>query len=335
MRRDNLQMITLVTGATGFIGTHLVKALVGKGRDVRCLVRKTSNTKEIEKLGVELFYGDLLDKQSLEKAVKGVNIIHHVAGEVYSYKVKEYLKNNVDGTKNLLEACYDKNIIKFIYLSSIAAVGQNQSKDVLLNEESLCNPTTSYGKSKREAEKMLLKAFDIHRLPIVIIRPPIVYGPRQPPALTRIFRMIHQGKFKIIGDGTSIKSFCYIDNLIKGVLLAEESGKTVGRIFFISDSEPYTPKKMAQTIAIEERVVLSRRHLPSFVSSLCGYLVMGLEKFFGIYSISLYAIRTMNVDFACDISLAKKELGYNPNISLQEGIRETVKWCREEGILRN
>jgi len=326
---------TLVTGATGFIGTHLVRVLVEKGRDVRCLVRKNSNKSGLEKLGVELAYGDLLDKQSLEEAVKEVDIVHHLAGEVYSFRVRDYYKNNIDGTKNLLEACHDKKIIKFIYLSSIAAVGQNQSQNVLLNEESPCHPTTPYGKSKLAAEKLLLESFDIHKVPIVIIRPPVVYGPGQPHVLTRLFRMIHDGKFKIIGNGNNIKSFCYIDNLIQGILLAEESDKSMGRIYFISDNETHTPNEMAQTIAIEGGVALSKMHFPSFISSLSGYLLMVLEKLFGIYSISLYAIKIMTVDFGCDILRAKEELGYYPNINLQEGIKRTVQWCREEGLFQN
>ena len=328
-------MKTLVTGATGFIGTHLVKALVEKRRDVRCLVRKTSNTKKIEAFNVELFYGDLLDKQSLEDAVEGVDIIHHLAGEVYATKVREYRKNNVDGTKNLLEACYSKEIVKFIYLSSVAAVGQNLSRGVLLNEESPCYPITPYGKSKFTVEKILLEAFDIHKVPIVIIRPPIVYGPGQPMVITRFFRMIHKGKFTIIGDGNNTKSFCYIDNLVQGILLAEKSEKSVGRIYFMSDSETYTLNKMVQTIAIEEGVAISKKRFPSFISSLSGYLLMVLEKFFGIYSTFLYSIKMMAVDLGCDISRAKKELDYYPSVSCQEGIKKTVQWCKKEGLLRS
>jgi nucleoside-diphosphate-sugar epimerase len=144
--------------------------------------------------------------------------------------------------------------------------------------------------------------------------------------------MILEGKFKIIGSGNNIKSFCYIDNLVQGVLLAEKSEKSVGRIYFISDNENYTPNKIAQTIAIEGGVTLSKMHLPLLISTLSGYLLMVLEKIFGIYSISLYSIKTMTVDFGCDISRAKEELGYYPGISLQEGIKRTTQWCKEKGL---
>lgn len=328
-------MKTLVTGATGFIGTHLVKALLEKGRDIRCLVRKTSNTKKMENLGVELYYGDLMDKRSLENGVKGVNIIYHLAGEVYSARAGKFHRNNVEGTKNLLEVCYNNDIVKFIYLSSAAAVGQNPRRGSLVNEESPCHPTNIYGKSKRAAEKVLLEGFDIHKVPIVIIRPPIVYGPGQPPVLTRLFSTIQNGQFKIIGDGNNLKSFCYIDNLIQGLLLAEESEKSVGRTYFISDNDTYTMNKIAQAIAIEEGVVISKKRLPSFISSLSGYLLTILEKFFGIYSIFLFSLKILTVDHGCDISRAKEELGYYPSIDLQEGMKRTVAWCREKGVFRD
>jgi len=324
---------TLVTGATGFIGKHLVKALVKEGREVRCLVRKKSNTKDMVKLGVELCYGDLLSKQSLEGAIDGVDFIHHIAGEVYSKRVTDYYNTNVVGTKNLIEVCYNKNIKKFMYLSSIAAVGQNANRDNLLNEKSPCNPMTPYGKSKFIAEKMVLESFYTNRIPVVIIRPPIVYGPGQPYILTRFFRMIEKGDFKIIGDGNNLKSFCYIDNLIQGILLAENSEKSVGKIYFISDNQIYTPKMIAQAIANEEGVAISQKHLPFLVSSFCGLLFLLLVKVFRVYSISLYSIKTMTVNFGCDISRSKEELGYNPSIDLEEGVKRTLHWCREEGLL--
>jgi nucleoside-diphosphate-sugar epimerase len=207
---------TLVTGATGFIGTHLVKALVEEGRDVKCLVRKTSNTKFLEGLGVEFFYGDLRIKDSLKGIIKDVNIVYHLAGEIYSKRSRDFYRINLDGTKNLVEVGLSENIDKFIFLSSIAAVGPNREHDILLNEQSLCSPINPYGRSKLEAEKLLTKFFEKYEFPAIIIRAPIIYGPsKQSNIITKILHMIYKNRFLIMGDGKNLRSLCYIDNLFQ------------------------------------------------------------------------------------------------------------------------
>jgi nucleoside-diphosphate-sugar epimerase len=327
-------MKILVTGATGFIGQHLVNALLAKGHAVKCLVRKTSNTESLRSLGVELSYGDLLDRSSLEKAMSGVSVIYHLAAEVYALKISEYNKKNIIGTKNLAEVSLRAGISKFVYLSSIGAVGQNTSRHILLNEKTPCNPTTPYGKSKLAAEKILLDAFSKYSLPVVIIRAPIIYGPGQPSVLSRFFTMIYNKTFKMVGDGNNLKSFCYIDNLVDGMMLAEKSVRSTGKIYFISDNKVYTPNEFAEAIASEEGVVLKKIHLPYIIASISGGLLVLLEKLFRIYSVAIYSVKTMAIDYACDIKKAQQELGYNPQIDLQEGIRRTVQWCKEQGLLK-
>jgi dihydroflavonol-4-reductase len=156
---------TLVTGASGFIGKHLVKTLVKQGRDVRCLVRKTSDTQYLDDLGVELYYGDLLDKDSLKDIAKGVGIVYHVTGLIHS-----------DGTRNLVDECHPKKIEGFVFLSSIAAVGSKQNHDVLMNEQSPCCPISPYGMSKFKAVGFLIQTFKTAGFPAIIIRTPLVYG---------------------------------------------------------------------------------------------------------------------------------------------------------------
>ena len=320
-------MKTLVTGATGFIGAHLVKALVDEGRDVRCFVRKTSNTEKLERLGIELIYGDLLDRQSLEEAVKGVDIIHHLAGEVYSYKVKDLYDTNVYGTKNLLESCVSENIEKFIYLSTVSVVGPNKNRQQLHTENSPCHPITPYGKSKYEAEKLVRKSLADYKIPSVIIRPPTVYGPGgQPEIVTNIIKLVKKRKLFIIGNGESLRNLCYIDNLVQGILLAERSENSRGKIFFISDDAVYTFNQLIQEIAKAEGVDLRRVHLPKCVGSISGLIFSVLVKCFGISFLHIYAVCTMVFDLAFDISKAKKELDFYPRINLQEGVRKTIPY---------
>lgn len=326
-------MKTLVTGATGFIGTHLVKAFVEEGRDIRCLVRRTSNKSNLEKLGVELIYGDLLDKDSLKRAVKGVNVIYHLGGEVYSFKIKDYYKINVQGTKNLLDNCLSSKIEKFIYFGSIAAVGPNPDRNKLLTEDDPCNPITPYGRSKYEAEKIILESFRQFKIPIVIIRLPTVYGPGQSQVLINFFQKVRNGKFYIIGTGEYLRSLCYIENLIDGVLLAEEKPEAVGEIFFISDKNVYTFKEIVQTIAEVEDKKNSNRTITPIIAKLAMFIFNAFQKIFKLNILKLYTIGTMTINLGCDISKAENILSYNPKIDLREGVKKTSQYLKSVGDL--
>jgi nucleoside-diphosphate-sugar epimerase len=315
---------TLLTGATGFIGTHLIKNLAERGRDIRCLIRKTSDTKHLKQLGVELFVGDLTSRDSLKGAAKDVNIIFHLAGEVYSSKCRDYYKINVDGTKNLVEECLSENIERFVYLSSIAAVGP--MRDILLNEQSICRPVNPYGRSKFETERILIKSFDRYGFPITILRAPIVYGPsRRHNIITKILQMIYKGRFLIVGDGKKLRSLCYIDNLCQGLMIVEEFPNSIGEIYFVSDERPYTFNEIFQTIALEMGHVPNEIHLPGWIGEVCGLASRSLSAM-GFYSLSLYTIWNMVLDMACDINKAKKQLNYKPKIDTKEGIQRTIRY---------
>lgn len=328
-------MKTLVTGGTGFIGSHLVEALVAKGCGLRCLVRPTSDTRHLKKLGIELVYGDLLDKESLRKAIDSSDVVYHLAGEVYSKKSSDFYKVNVEGTRNLIEACVGRNIGKFIYFSSIAAVGPSKNKETLLNEDTPCNPITAYGKSKYEAEKLISSYFNLYDFPAVILRAPIVYGPGQSSEVTRIFRLIQREQFRIIGNGEALKSLCYIENLIEAAISAEQNESSKGKIYFVADEKPYTIIELARTIAEIENVKLSHLYINSIVADLSWFWFRMLDKILGLSILSLHTIKAMTLNFGCDIAKARRELSYQPRISLKEGIQKTVEWLYEKKLINH
>jgi len=318
-------MKTLVTGATGFIGNHLVKSLLEKGRDIRCLVRKTSNKSSLENLGVELAYGDLLDKDSLKKAVKNINIIYHLGGEVYSSRVVDYYKTNIQGTKNILEASLSSPIEKFIYFSSIAAAGPNYDKNKLINEDDPCKPVTSYGMSKLEAEKAVKNFYEKYNLPVMIVRLPVVYGPGQSKDVTKIFKMVIKGQFIFFGNGENIKSLCHIENLIYGSTLVEEYKDSKFEVFYIADGDPYTISYIVKTIAAKAGMELSCFYFPSFLADIPWLFYITFIKF-GISSMLLYIPKSLSLNFGCDISKARKKLFYTPMVRFEKGIEDTLNW---------
>ena len=326
-------MKILVTGATGFIGKHLVKRLIEEGRLVKCLVRNTSKVGFLNELQAEIIYGDLLDFNLLKEIFKAedINVVYHLGGEVYSRKSKNYQDVNVVGTENLCKACCeDKRIEKFILVSSITAVGPQRQRQKILNEETIPHPIPPYGKSKYESEKIALQYSKDYELPLIIVRPPLVYGPEQSMEMTNIFQKIEKGIFRIIGNGEFITSLCYIDNLIDGLLLIEKSSKAIGKTYFIADNNYYTFKEVAEAIAQELDVKLSNFKIPKFFGNACGFLYQALHRIFGITSIPLYSVKLMTLNFACDISKIRSELSYRPSIGFEEGISRTVKWYKKE-----
>lgn len=327
-------MKTFVTGGTGFIGRHLVKRLVEEGRSVKCLVRKASDIKFLDKLGVELCYGDLLDNSLLKTIFEDekINIIYHLGGSVYSRRSSNYNKVNVLGTENLFKVCTRNKIEKFIFVSSITAVGPQTKKENILTEDATPHPIPPYGTSKYEAEKIALKYSRNCNLPLVIVRPPLVYGPEQGRDMNNVFNQIERGVFRIIGNGEYITSLCYIDNLIDGLLLIEKHEDSVNKTYFIADKMYYTFKEIAEAIADELGVRLSNVKIPKFVGDISGVLYKAFHNIFGITSITLYALKLMTLNFACDISKVRKELSYQPKIDFYEGIRRTSEWYKKNWL---
>ena len=326
-------MKTLVTGATGFIGTHLVKALVEKGIDVRCLARKASNTKNIEVFNVEIFYGDLLDEQSLEKALEEIEVIYHLAGEVFSSQKRRYYQVNLGGLNNLLAACLKNPVRKIIHFSSIASVGPNPTRKTPVSEVTACQPIVPYGVSKLRGEYAIKHFSKEYGLPTVIIRPPVVYGPgvSKSSRVLTFLNLINKGLFRVVGDGENLISLCYIDNLIHGVLLAEAAKNAEGETYFIADERPYTINEIVEAIAREEGKKLPKNHLPIWVAEILSIGLMVPSKVFGFTSpLSRDTMKQLKYSWFADISKAKKDLGYKPIVNFKDGIRATVNWFQNE-----
>ena len=328
-------MKTLVTGATGFIGRHLVKALHEKGREIKCLVRKTSQTSFLEQLGAELVYGDLEDKESLKRALRGIDIIYHAAGEIFALEVENYYKVNVSGVKNLLEACSNGSAKKFIHFSSSSATGPNPARDIPVKEDSPCCPITPYGKSKLDGEKTIKELSKQYNVPTIIIRPPLVYGPgvSKSSRVLMFLNLIHKGLFRIIGDGYNLVSLCYIDSLIQGLLLAESAPQAEGQIYFLADKRPYTITEIAGAIAQEQGKNIPKAHMPIWAASALSTVLAIPAKIFGFTSpLTRNTVKELKNNWYIDITKAQNELGYQPSVDFHDGVKKTVEWFINEYV---
>jgi nucleoside-diphosphate-sugar epimerase len=317
-------MNVLITGATGFIGKHLTAAL-SKTYSVRCLVRKTSDIKELRDLNVDLVYGDLLDKNSLAPALDKIDLVYHLAGEVYSRKKEDYYRGNVLATQNLLETCNEKGTKKIIFLSSVGVYKPATTK-TLLTEESECEPITYYGKTKLDAEALIKK----YGIPWVIVRAPVIYGPHQKSVLNRFFLdAINKRRVLIFGSGDNLRSLCFIDNLVEGLVLLANNPDVHEKMYILSDSSSYTYNEMIPPVskALQQQLKLVR--LPSFLGSISWGINSLIGSVFGLSFVELYAIKKTQFHEAYDISKARNEIGYYPSVTLEEGMKNTIDWVRK------
>ncbi len=310
----------LVTGASGFIGGHLVELLVEKKYQVRCLVRERSDLSYLQHFPVEFYFGDILDIGSLKEAVKDIDYVIHLAGAIKAKDNKTYWLVNYQGTKNILKAILKENpkIKKFVFISSQAVAGPN--KDLKpLREEDQPNPISHYGKSKLKAEG-LVKKFSKKFL-TVILRPSLIYGPRDKETLI-YFRLFKLG-FKVNID--RYFSACYVKDFAKACLLALEREFPSGSIYFISDGCIYSLREINYHLKtlFKTKINISIPFFP-IVLNLLALILKIISKKPSIINFDRIPEITSKF-WICDPSKAKKELGYQPETFLKEGLEKTIK----------
>ena len=328
-------MKTLVTGATGFIGSHLAERLAADGHDVRILLRETSNRKWIEGIDADLVVGSLSDVDSLKRAVEGVDVVYHIAGVVASKDRAGFYRGNVDATRNLLMAIEEVNpeIKRFLHSSSLAAVGPASRADAPVDEGFAFRPITTYGESKADAETVVLEYAE--RIPTTIIRPPAVYGPRDVGIYT-FFQVAARGIAPLIGSDRKLVSLVHVDDLVNGMVMAAESEKAIGETYFISSEEFYDWRQVGDITAR----VLGRKK-PRYIGIPHGlvHLVAGVSGFIGRFQSKPPILdREKGRDITqpywiCSVDKAKNDFGYAQRVSIEKGIEGTVGWYKEHGWL--
>lgn len=324
-------MKALVTGAPGWLGTRLVEILRNKSYQIRCLALPSLDSTPLEALGAEVVRGDLTMPRTLDGICKGIKTVFHCAGVIHPKKINELFNINTHGTKNLIEEAAKSGVDKFIYVSSNSVAGCNLSHDILMKEEDPPRPYMNYGLSKHKAEEIVKDFHKKGRIKTVILRPCWYYGTGQPARQTRFFRMIKKGKPIMFGNGKNLRSMSYIDNVIQGLLLAEEKDKANGKTYWIADKRPYPTIEIYQTIAKLLGVDLKPLYVPSITSKGCE-LADTLLQSFGLYSQEIHVAGEMIKGIACSIEKAERELGYKPEVDLEEGMRRSMVWCRKNGI---
>lgn len=329
-------MKILVTGGTGFTGSHLTRQLLQKGHRVRVIdIQRGLFFDELQRLGAEIFIGSITDRELVDRAIHGCQVVHHVAAMFRKVNLpkKAYWDVNVQGTRSLLEAALKHGIERFVYCSTCGVHG-----DVKLgtaDEDAPVVPEDYYQYTKYEGERMV-REFLGKGLKIVTLRPTAIYGPGDPERFFMLFRMVASGRFLMFGNGNIHYHPVYIDNLVEAFQLAAASDRGDGEAYLIGDEKYYTLNDLVSAIAEVLGVKLRVWRFPFWplwvaaVACEMAYKPLRTEP-------PLFRRRVdwFRQNRAFSIERAKRELGYQPKVGLKEGLAKTADWYRSRGYLRD
>jgi nucleoside-diphosphate-sugar epimerase len=327
-------MRILVTGGTGFTGTELVRRLLAAGHTVVALDYKEGlQTEALRGAGAEVVIGSVTDKAAVERSMRGVEYVFHLAAAFRELDVPKSLYDhvNVEGTRIVLEAALAAGVWKFVYCSTCGVHGNVDHPPA--NEDAPIQPADYYQRTKYEAEPVV-KQLGAGRMETVILRPAAIYGPGDPERFFMIFKRVARGTFPMFGSGRTLYHPLYIDNLVDAFMLCLEPGVGNGREYLIAD-EHYDPiEEIVKEVGRALDVAVRIPHLPILPVVAAGHICERICKPFGITP----PIFPRRVDWyrqnrAFDISRARRELGYVPKIGLPEGLRRTGTWYRDMGYL--
>jgi len=326
----------LVTGATGFTGGHLAQYLADRGDEVRALVRPKSRARFDASLLAKRVMpcdGDLTDGDSVRRAVDGVDVVYHIAATYREAGQPDsaYRQINVEGTRNVLEAARACGVKRVVHCSTGGVHGHIANPPA--NEDAPFNPGDVYQETKLAAEQLAREFGSTHGLDVVVVRPIGIYGPGDRRFLT-MFRGLSRGRFPMIGDGTPFYHLTFIDDLVEGFRLCGSAPAAMGRTYILAGPRYTTLEQLVRMVAKELGVAPPRVHLPVWpfwtAGLVCEMICVPLRIEPPIFR--------RRVDFytksrAFDTTRARKELGFNPRVDLDEGIRRTARWYRNEGLL--
>jgi nucleoside-diphosphate-sugar epimerase len=323
----------LVTGGTGFIGSHLVEALVGRGHEVRCLVRDRRRLGWIAGLpSVTIAQGNLDDPRSLREGTQGVDQVYHVAGLTRARTAREFLRVNGEGTRHMAQACVDApgGPRRLIHLSSLAAVGPMPTSTAYA-EDVAPRPVSSYGRSKLNGEAAVLAVRD--RLHVTVLRPSVVYGPRDR-AILEIARWVTRGLLPMPAGPPRTLGVCHVQDLVTALLAAGEADVSSGEIFHVAGAGAFTWEQVGD--ALGDALGVRPRHVRIPVPMLLALAtvadawgwISGRPGYF-----SRGKVREATGHWLSDTGKARRQLGVVSRVGLAEGAAVTVKWYREAGWL--
>ncbi len=320
----------LVTGANGFIGSHLVDSLLSLGCEVHCLVRRSSNLRWLSSPKIQFHFVDLADPNFKIPDLKNMNYVFHCAGLTKAKSRKEYFDINSTVCSSLYEQClkFKGDIEGVVHLSSLAAVGPGQDGG-LMDEAAPLNPITHYGKSKKSGEEVALKYSA--SLPIKIIRPPVVYGPREE-NLFNFFKLVRKGWGLQIGKAPKKLSLVYVADLVRAMLQVCGPSDVQGKVYFVTDGRTYSWEQIAKSAAQKMNVSVKALRLPESILSPLA-IFFELLAMFSSKPALFDRQRMIDIRQSCWAASSEnffREYSFSPEFELEAGLSHTLDWYVQE-----
>ncbi len=326
-------MKVLVTGAAGFVGSHLVDMLIERGDEVRALVQPVADTSHLQTLtGVEVMHGDLTDAVSLKCAVRGVQCVYNVAAKTGPWGPEEvYRAVNVQGLADLIHAAMDVGVQRIVHTSSITVYGHHLHS-IVTEDYPYHAEDNPYSRTKIAGEKLISNLVKEYGAPVVVVRPAWVYGPRDIASFSRFVNLVESGKSFIIGTGKNIVPVVYVRDVAQGLIKAGNAGdEVIGRAYNIADDQRVTQTEYLNIIADALQVPYVSRKLPFSALYLAGRTAEVLWQALGRRKaapppLTTYGVTLLGGHQQFSIDRARRELGYTPEFDVKRGVAEGVRW---------
>jgi nucleoside-diphosphate-sugar epimerase len=325
----------LITGATGFIGSHLAEACLERGLAVRTIARPSSDTKRLDELGVAVLRGDLTDTSLVQRAVEGVDAVIHCAAKVGEWgPLSDYRLINVDATRALVEACHGRSLKRFVHMSSLGVYSYGHHYGTDETTPPPKKHIDGYTQTKVEAEQILLDAHKSSGLPVVVLRPGFVYGEREPKVLPKMLDALKNRRYAWIGSGNQLLNCIYVGNVVQATFLALENDKAVGQVFNLTDGEAVSRRRfigaMVKTFGFAEPVTSI---FPLWFAPAVAAIVEDFARMIGTKEppfATRFRLKLLGLNLDFSVEKARRELGYQPRFGFDQGMERTLAWYKQQ-----
>lgn len=323
----------LITGATGFVGSHVAEACKARGYEIRALARSSSKTDLLQQLGASIIPGDMTDAESLRKAADGVDVVIHCAAKVGDWgPVEDYRIVNVDALRVLLDACKGRPLQRFIHMSSLGVYAARDHHGTTEEEPLPAQHMDGYTQTKVESERLVMDYYRNHKLPVVVLRPGFIYGPRDRTVLPRIMEAMRTGQFRYLGSGDKAMNCIYVGNLVDATFLVVDKPNAVGQIYNLTDGEMVSKRRFMEAVADGAGTPRPTRKVPLWLAKLAAWIMERRARRKGAREaprLTQARIKFLGLNLDFSIEKAKRELGYQPRVNFDQAMKETMAWYRE------
>ena len=325
-------MTVLVTGAAGFLGSHVATVLATRGERPRALIHPNDNASELAGLGVDVHAGDICDRSAAAPALAGVDSVIHCAARTGPWGPEaEYQRVNVRGLETLVRAAMAAGVRRFVHVSSVTVHGNNVRGSADESAPLRIEPNP-YSRTKVAGETMLQRMIRAEGAPVTIVRPGWIYGPGDSASFARTARLIERGRMILIGSGRNHLPLIHVRDVAEGLVLACQAELATGRSYLLVNDEPVTQRDYLTAIAAELGAAVPTWRIPYAVAMILGGLAENLASLVRLRQappVMRYGLQMLGGENRFSIARARRELGFSPQVGLTDGVRDSVAWYRD------